>query len=351
MIKKKILVCPLNWGLGHATRCVPIIQLLIQRGHEVHLASDGIALELLRKEFPGLPAIQLPGYDIHYKGKNLLRTVAAQLPRILKTVILEHRFVQAYVKQNSMDVILSDNRFGCYSGDCVNIFITHQLRILTPLRLMSAVAGMANRFLIRHFDRIWVPDFPPPQNLSGYMSSSGSLHPVYIGPLSRLQKLSKPIIRDFIVILSGPEPARSDFEQIIISQASLTPYRYMLVRGVEDQTPLPDYSGSGISWVNNMTTEELSYAIAESRRVISRTGYTTVMDLMALGASGILVPTPGQPEQEYLAQRLKQQDRFILSSQEKFDLRFLTGQSLDDDRTFEPISHNLTEKAVIESGL
>ncbi len=351
MTKKKILVCPLNWGLGHAARCVPIVRLLVQRGHEVHLASDGIAMELLKKEFPDLPAMELPKYGIHYKGKSLLAAVVGQLPSILNAVIKERRCVQVYAEQHGMDVIISDNRFGCYSSGCDNIFITHQLRILTPYRMMSAIAGLANRFFIRHFNRIWVPDFPPPQNISGDMSMPGSLQPAYIGPLTRLQGHKRPLVRDFIVILSGPEPARSDFEKEIIRQAISTPYRFLLVRGVSDDVSAPEYSGANISWVNNMTSDELSDAIAESRRVISRTGYTTIMDLMSLGASGILVPTPGQPEQEYLGKRLRQEGRFIISTQKDFNLRLLAGQSLDDDRIFEPIGHDLTEKALQDSGL
>lgn len=351
MTKKKILVCPLNWGLGHAARCVPIIRLLMQRGHEVHLASDGIALELIKKEFPDLPTMELPKYGIHYKGKSLLAAVIGQLPSILNAVIKERKCVRAYAEKHGMDVIISDNRFGCYSSGCDNIFITHQLRILTPYRIMSAVAGLLNRFFIRHFDRIWVPDFPPPQNISGDMSLSGSLQPAYLGPLSRLQKRTRPIVRDFIVILSGPEPARSDFEKEIIRQAISTPYRFLLVRGVGDDVSAPEYTADNVFWVNNMTSDELSDAIAESRRVISRTGYTTIMDLMSLGASGILVPTPGQPEQEYLGKKLGLQGRSIISAQKDFNLRLLAGQSLDDGRAFEPIGHDLTEKALEDSGL
>lgn len=333
MQKKKILVTPLNWGLGHAARCIPIIRQLVSRGHEVHIGTDGVALALLKEEFPDLNFTALPGYGIHYKGKNLIRSLFLQIPSMMKAIKKEKSHVKQYVKEQGIDIIISDNRFGCRSKNTENIFITHQLKILLSNDALTMSASAANKYMIEKFDQVWVPDSPPPNNLSGVMSDrSGFKKLSYLGPLSRFTSEKVKSVRDFIVILSGPEPARTNLEDIIIEQAVFLPYRFLIVRGLPGEDIKPLSLPENIESVNYLTAIDLNKAINESKRVISRTGYTTVMDLAALNKKGILIPTPGQPEQEYLGEELSKKGRFIISSQADLDLETLTRQSLNDHR-------------------
>ncbi|HQW56921.1 MAG TPA: hypothetical protein PK076_12375, partial [Saprospiraceae bacterium] len=153
--RKKILVAPLNWGLGHATRCIPIIRNLVSAGHEVHLGSDGVALALLREEFPNLSYIELPGYRIHYRGRSLIRSLILQTPKLLKAIIAEKRAVSEYVSRGQIDIIISDNRLGARTSHTRNIVMTHQLTLLLPHPLMSRIATRLNHAWLRKFDAIW----------------------------------------------------------------------------------------------------------------------------------------------------------------------------------------------------
>ncbi len=331
MQKKKVLVTPLNWGLGHAARCIPIIRQLVSRGHEVHIGSDGVALNLLRQEFPQLVFTELPGYGIHYKGKNLIRSLFLQIPSMMKAIKKEKKHVKNYVNEHGIDIVISDNRFGCRSKNAECIFITHQLKILLSNEALTMSASAVNKFMIEKFDQIWIPDAPPPNNLSGMMSSKGGFKKVsYLGPLSRFTFEKVKFKRDFIIVLSGPEPARTQLEEKIIGQVVLLPYHMLLVRGLPGEDvatlDLPDH----IECVNYLNATDLNQAINESKRVISRTGYTTIMDLVSLNKKGILIPTPGQPEQEYLGEELSKIKRFIVSTQDELDLETLTKQSLKD---------------------
>lgn len=318
---KKILVTPLNWGLGHATRSIPIIRELLAAGHEVHIGSDGGALKLLRDEFPAIPFITLPGYNINYAAKNLLLGLVFQWYKILRAVLLEQRMVRRFVKKKNIDIIISDNRLGCISRSTHNIIISHQLTMLTPLLVWTFLATQANLFWIRRFDEVWVPDSPPPDNLTGKMATASNLRNVhYIGILSRFQLLDLPIQRDFIAILSGPEPRRTNLERKILKQWQPIPHSLLIVRGIPDiDIALPALPPQ-ISSVPYLTAQKLNEAICSSRYVISRTGYTTVMDMLTLQKKCILIPTPGQPEQEYLGRHLKKYTDFIINIESELDL-------------------------------
>ncbi|MCO6461225.1 MAG: hypothetical protein J5I59_07470 [Saprospiraceae bacterium] len=317
-MSKNILVCPLNWGLGHASRCVTVINALLQRGHSVYLASDGNALELLKNEFPDLPFLNLPGYKITYSRRNLLWAVMFRLPSMIKAIVKEKKIVADYVRLHHIDYIISDNRFGCLSRLSENIFITHQLYIPLKNKIFNFFANVINRWMIRRFDRVWVPDEAPPNHICGKMSAPTAFpHTSYLGILSRLKAVEMRHRQTIIAILSGPEPQRSQLEEILLNQAAISPHTMLLVRGLPEASLTPP-TPPHIQCVNFMNTDQLNKAIGESKVIIARSGYTTIMDLLAIGRKGILIPTPGQPEQEYLGERLKQSNQFIVCHQDKF---------------------------------
>ncbi|MBK8562236.1 MAG: glycosyltransferase [Saprospiraceae bacterium] len=329
---KKILVAPLGWGLGHATRCVPIIHELQRQGAEVVLASDGRALTLLRQEFPELTCLKLPSYDVQYRSRSMVLSIAAQLPKILQAIRQEHSALGKIVVQHGIDAVISDNRFGCFSSKTRCIFITHQLHIPVP-KWMRWFVNTVNHHAIHRFDACWVPDVATEPNLSGALS-----HPspsllrnkiTYIGALTRMRpptslpdSAGQAISRyDVIAVLSGPEPQRTELEKLTVEQAAALPIKLLLVQGKPEQTTInADSYPKNIKVVPSMTAEALNQAIFESTVFIGRSGYSTVMDLVRLGKAALLIPTPGQAEQEYLAMKLAAENAFFAQQQHELNL-------------------------------
>jgi len=316
-----IIIAPLNWGLGHATRCMPLINALLDRGIRPVLASDGAALALLRKEYPDLTTLDLPAYNIQYRGNNMMLTMGAQLPKIVKAIFSEQRAMKKIVRDHQIDIIISDNRYGIFHPDCRNIFMTHQLNIKIPNSILEKLVAQINHRLIRRFDECWVPDYATVPRLAGSLSENPGLPIVkYIGPLSRMKSAHLPIKYKIAIVLSGPEPQRTNLENILLKQLKTYAAKVCFVRGMVSDTPPPTINNKNISILNYLTTTDLNQILNESEIVICRSGYSSLMDLVKLNKRAILVPTPGQTEQEYLAEYLASAGGFTTSSQDKFDL-------------------------------
>ena len=323
MKRKKILIAPLDWGLGHATRCIPIINELLAKNAEVIIAADNRPAELLKKEFPNLQHVRYPGYTIEYPvNENMAWTMFRQLPTVFKGISSEHKFLKKIINEMAIDAIISDNRWGAYSKSIPSVYLVHQLRIMLSdfIRWGQGIVDFENRQLIKNFNEVWIPDFPSEQNLSGELSHSSRLpkNSFFIGPLSRLVKLDgmrKEL--DVLVILSGPEPQRSIFEEIVTTQLKETSLRSLIVKGTPEKNFKLKLTET-VTAVSSLTSPELSQAISSAHIVISRPGYSTVMDLAFLGANAIFVPTPQQTEQEYLARRLKEQRICYSELQDEF---------------------------------
>lgn len=319
-------MAPLGWGLGHATRCIPLIRELQRQGATVVLASDGDALALLRQTFPTLPGLELPGYNVKYKTQSMAWNMAWQLPKIIRAIWLEHRLVRQLVISQGIDGIISDNRFGCFASKKRSIFLTHQVNIQVPFFLAKRVINSLNHLIINKFDECWIPDMPSTQNLSGALS-----HPIklrlrakakYIGALSQLQTSNTATKRyDAIVVLSGPEPQRTRLEKAIIEQARHLTGQILIVQGRPRQHgEAPSFLPKNIEIVASMAGEHLQQAILESSVFIGRSGYSTVMDLARLGNPALLIPTPGQTEQEYLATKFLRENVFFMQKQNELNL-------------------------------
>lgn len=318
--KKTILVAPLHWGLGHATRCIPIIKALLDHDFEVLLASDGSALLLLQKEFPQLESIELPSYNIEYpkKGSHFKWKILMKLPQIKKTMDAEKSIIKQLVKAGKIQGIISDNRFGVRNKDIPSVFITHQLNVLTGSTTIAT--SKIHQNIIKKFDACWVPDVQDSiLNLSGKLGhlKREEFPIIYIDVLSRMKKKVVPKTTDILVLLSGPEPQRTILEEILKDSLKNIEKSILIVRGkVEKEQIWEDYET--IKMVNFMASEELENAINASEIVISRSGYTTIMDLTVLEKKAFFIPTPGQYEQEYLAKRLKDLGIVPSCKQKKF---------------------------------
>ncbi len=318
---KTILVAPLNWGLGHATRCIPIIRALLTHNFTPVLASDGIALQLLQKEFPSLETITLPDYQIEYakKGKNFKLKMLKDSPKMLKAISKERKIVKQLVKERDFCGIISDNRLGVYSKKVPSVFITHQLNVLSGKT--TWLSSKIHQLIIKKFNECWVPDVAGKPNLSGKLGhlKHESLPLKYIGPLSRLRSQELPIVYDLMVILSGPEPQRTMLEEKLFEEVKHFQGKVIFIRGkIEDKQEHFQFLNCEV--YNFMQSEQLEKAFNESAMVLSRSGYTTVMDLAKLEKKAFFIPTPGQFEQEYLAKRLQKQNLVPTATQDKFSI-------------------------------
>ncbi len=322
---KRILICPLDWGLGHATRCIPLITELNKRGCEVIVATSGDALLLLKKEFPLLEFHEIVSYRAEYSFRlPFMINIFIQLPKFVKAIRLEHSEVAKIIEEKKVNCVISDCRYGCWSGLVPSIFITHQVNLLMPplLKWLEPLINFFNHLQIKKFTRCWVPDFPE-NRITGRLSASRGLMVDYIGMLSRFNPFisDQPKKYEVLAILSGPEPQRSKFEELLKSQLLLLGKRCLLVKGLPSGSLAREEYGK-LEMVNYLSSNELQAAIEDSIIIISRSGYSSIMDFTRLGGHVIFVPTPGQTEQEYLAEQLEMKGISFYQPQEEFDLNF-----------------------------
>lgn len=297
---KRILVAALNWGLGHASRCIPLIRHFLDKGNEVYLASDGPAGIILQQDFPYLPYFELSGYGIRYSMHSFYFHWIKQLPKLQKAIEHEHHKVQEIMRQIPFDVIISDNRYGVYHPKSYNILITHQLNLpLAPL-IARAVNAQIRR-LVHRFDQCWIPDFSGEDNLSGSLSESNlKIDRCYIGPLSRFKWQSMRPEYDLCVVLSGPEPHRAMLQSQLMDFFRHSDLRLCWVLGLPGREKKDQLPGSVY---NHLTSLEFNQLLNASGLVLGRSGYSSIMDYYTLRKKAILIPTPYQPEQNYLATR------------------------------------------------
>ncbi len=323
-LKKQILVAPLNWGLGHATRCIPIINALLKNNFVPILASDGIALDLLRKEFPQLKTIELPSYNITYskKGKNIKVKLLKDSPKMIRAIKAEKKLVKKLVEENEIHGIISDSRFGVYNKNVPSVFVSHQLNVLSGNT--SWISTKLHQQIIRKFDECWVPDVQHEPSLSGKLghATQNSINIKYIGPLSRFNKIDGNITNDLLVLLSGPEPQRTILEEKLLVELKNFKGSIIFVKGVIENVQTQSNNGN-MTIFNFMKSAELGTTINKSNMVLSRSGYTTIMDLAKLEKKAFFIPTSGQYEQEYLANRLDELRLVPASNQDEFKIEML----------------------------
>jgi uncharacterized protein (TIGR00661 family) len=323
--KKRVLVAPLDWGLGHATRCIPIIYSLLEQNFEVIIAADGLVKNLLTKEFPDVVFTHLKGYNIRYSNQKrwLPLRLLGQLPGLLRSIFREQQWLKSIVKEYQVDLIISDNRLGLYHTSIPCIYITHQLLIKTGNRFTEWLAQKVHYFFINKYNTCWVPDNAIGDDLAGILSHPQQLPAIpvkYLGPLSRFEKTDCEKKYDLLLILSGPEPQRTILEKVLLDELKKFIGKVLLARGLPGNDEAIINTNDTITIVNHLDAVELNNAVIQSDWIICRSGYTTIMDLVKLGKKAILIPTPGQTEQEYLADYLLQQKRFYSVLQKDFSL-------------------------------
>ena len=316
-----ILISPLDWGLGHTTRIIPIVHSYLKQGAKITIACNNLQKQILGKEFNNVSFIDIRGYDIELSSsKNQTLKILFQIPKILKRIKHEKAFVKEFIKSNNVDLIISDNRYGFRNNKVKSVIITHQTYIKTPLKFkfFEYLLNSINTVVINKFDECWVPDVEGEGNISGELSHKNKQinNIKYLGILSRFEKIN-PIEKTnkVLAIISGPEPQRTLFEDIVVQKLSQENYKSIIVRGTNKDTKK---DSDNISFINIADSEQLQKLIAQSEYIISRSGYSSILDYVKLGVKAILVPTPGQTEQEYLAEYLSQEYDFIYVKQSDF---------------------------------
>jgi len=317
-IKKRILVAPLDWGIGHATRCIPIINALLNSGYEVIIAADKRPLHLLIKEFPKLETIRLPGYNVSYsKYIPMSLAMVFQSAKFFFKIKQEQKMLNQIVKEYKIDGVISDNRFGLSTKEVPCVFITHQLKIQSPY--LSDLIQKINYKFINNYNACWIMDCEK-ENIAGELSSPFKIpkNSIYIGTKSRFIKKEFEKKYDFIGVISGPEPQRTIFENGLIKALKNREEKSLIVLGKPELNSKKEINNLTI--VSHLNAKDLNTAILQSNLVICRSGYSTVMDLIELEKNAFFIPTPGQTEQEYLANRFMQKNICYMQKQSDFDL-------------------------------
>ncbi len=331
--KPRILIAPLDWGLGHATRCIPIIKELVIQNCEVFIAAEGSTFYLLKREFPALHFLPLMGYRIRYSRKKYFLSwkIFFQFPKILFTIYKEYQWLKKMVRLNKIDAVISDNRFGMYHKKIPSVYITHQLLIKTGNLFTEKIAQRIHYYFIKKYSECWVPDFEL-NGLAGDLSHPKKLPAKikYLGALSRFELNTGVKKYDLLISISGPEPQRTIFEKQILKDLRRYPAKVLFIRGLPEENEDLKHGNPLVEISNHLYAKQMNEAILQSNIIISRCGYTTIMDLVKLQKKAILIPTPGQTEQEYLAKYIMEKKLFYTVNQKDFELQ----DSLQQAATF-----------------
>ena len=356
--RKNILICPLNWGAGHATRVQVIAWELRKRGYKIYIAAP----RSLHKTFDKAvydELITLRSPSVYYPGFTpLYIAVMFQIPVLLVAFLADRLRLPGIIRKYGIELVISDNRFGLWSRGAYSIYITHQLRVAVPrvLGFVETLVSAVHRSVAGRYDECWVPDFPGENNLSGMLSHDCRMpsNTKYIGPLSRtsfLRKQESPAHANSVehgplftlALLSGPEPQRTIFENIITSQKDKLPGKLIIVAGTPgDNKHTADDDILRYSWLDGAALKQL---MEQADLIICRSGYSTIMDLFYTGKTSLLVPTPGQPEQEYLACYLAEKYNFITITQRQL-ARHGDIPAVNNNIQWPGIDKNLLDKAL-----
>lgn len=366
-VKLNILIAPLDWGLGHATRCLPIIDYLLQKGHKVTLAAEGAGALLLERNFPELELIPLRGYRIQYSNRKKLFTakIFFQIPKILNAIRSEHTWLKQVLQTRHFDLLISDNRYGLYHRNIPSVIMTHQLQVKTGIA--TATDRILQRWhyrFLEKFTECWIVDKPAPDGLAGDLSHPWELprNARYIGLLSQLTRYDLPETRTkktgakhILVLLSGPEPMRNILEQKILRQiGQMSNYLFTFVAG-KPLGHIPENLPPEIVYYSHLHGKELYMALQQADLVICRSGYSTLMDLAWMGKKAVLIPTPGQTEQEYLARLLMQKKIVCVQKQDELDLATALPQAFAYDgfppehRPAHQLMKNVLDQALVQN--
>lgn len=318
--KKNILICPLEWGLGHAGRMIPLAKELQKRNNNVITACGKAHQELFRRELPDATYISFSGFRPGYSRViPQYIFILLKLPILFYHIVVEHFRLKLIIRKHKIDIVISDNRFGLWSRKVKSVYVTHMPVIPLPdkLRHLEWIGVMFHRFFIKKYSLCLIPDLPGKINLSGRLSHGLKLpsNVRFVGILSRFSGLDRVETNKFnyphhTVVLSGPEPQRSILRKKLITALRHGDTKTVVLEGKPGPETRCTENGK-IIFYNHLTTAEMMDVLLSSSSIITRSGYTSIMELISLKCSAMLIPTPGQTEQEYLAEYLSYKGWFL----------------------------------------
>lgn len=345
-----VLVCPMEWGLGHTVRLVPVIEQALSLGWQVILGADGMALDFLRDRFPALPWVRIPFYPVRYAAtRRFFLTLLSQLPGIIRAVRHNRNQLKALVTEKKIDLVITDHRYGMTHPDIPTVFITNQLWLKAPKGLSwgEPLVYSIHKRILRKFTQIWIADFAEAPGLTGKLTHPRKLpkQAHYVDPISRLGTIEPkdpgwgPV--DQLAIISGPEPQRTLLEREVSGLFKTLPGRSVILKGKPSSGHLIEKPSSStvpkasseIIECAHAPDETIAWLLKNARTIVCRPGNSSLSDLLTLGRTALLVPTPGQTEQEYVAQSLTERGYFLSCQQGK-----LTQRKMDELMKFQPKS-------------
>lgn len=357
----RILVSPLDWGLGHASRCIPVVKQLLEAGHSVTLAGSGRSLMLLQKEFPELESVTLQGFSPEFKQSGgMAFQLLRMLPIFLRMMVRENRELENLVEQYNFDLVISDNRYGLRNKSIKSIIITHQVMVKAPWRLKFAEYPLylVSKFLISRFDECWIPDYESTPGLSGDLSHKYPVpgNAMFIDPLSRfsdseLSNEQENPDAKITAIISGTEPQRSNFEELVSRQLMELDLKATIISGKPESNDSVGLRGN-LTVLSNASAKEMRKLISDSTLIICRPGYSSIMDLEAMRSKVLFVPTPGQTEQQYLAELHQKLGNALWRNEDELNLKTDIPDAIkyrgftknSEDKGLKPIMERLVKK-------
>jgi uncharacterized protein (TIGR00661 family) len=324
----KIIYAVCSWGLGHATRSLPVIRKLLKEGNELTIISHGRSLKLLKDEIgENQSYIEIEDYPmlISENSRQFMAKSIVYWPSFISKMISGQKKIQKILEKEKYNRIISDGRYDIYSRKTPSFFISHQMRIMNPLRIKMFESGseIFNLFFFKRFCGVIVPDFRK-NNLSGDLSHNlnrideKKIH--YAGVLSDFKIINKSKNIDYLISISGPEPQRTMLEEKLITQISDLKGKIVVTLGKTEK--LDKFKKDGIETYSFLPSDKREEFLNRTKLVIARSGYSTILDLAVIGAKALMIPTPGQVEQEYLAEYHDKKGNFYYVNQNKIDLLF-----------------------------
>jgi hypothetical protein len=357
--KNKILICPLEWGLGHAGRMIPLARKLQEAGNTIYIGGGTELQKFFQTEFSGITYIDFRGFRPVYS-----RFLPQYLSLLLRTPLLfwhtaaEHRRLEKIIREYNIDIVISDNRFGLWNRNIKTVYVTHQPLIPFPekLRFMEWTGILLHRFFIKKYTYCFIPDLPGKTNVSGRLSHHLKLpeNARFIGILSRFNagpppgQANRAAFHHNTIILSGPEPQKEMLRKKLVAILKDREPPTVILEGKPDKPGEAIRDGKIISY-SHLSTGELQNMIPGSNCIITRSGYTTIMELISMNCSAVLIPTPGQTEQEYLARYLSGKGWFTAVTQKslRHGLELSSGKLTNASELIEE-SRILLENALAE---
>lgn len=308
-MKERIFIAALDWGLGHTTRIIPIINTLLGSGADIFVGANITQKTLLQQEFNALTFLEMPGYGIQLKENQGAFSYLKEGLKIIKGIRSEEQLLQQYHKKYQFTKIISDHRYGCCIKGIENILICHQLQFKLPFYLK--LGNYFHRKLMAPFDEIWVPDFESDEkSLAGFLSRNfnNDARVKYLGLLSRFEKVENTNANfEILVILSGPSPQKEIFYKNLKKQLATYDAENKVIWLLGNVASHEKLNKNEFA---HLPSNEFQILLNAAKLVVSRCGYSTLMDLSKLDKKAILIPTPGQFEQEYLGAYHKKMSRF-----------------------------------------